>query len=223
MVPSLRGARACSGLTAAALVGMFIAVALPLSPAAASSSDEGTLASLTNGERTSRGIHSLSTASDLSSIAESHSRDMARQRRIYHDNNLPYEVSGWRSLGENVGRSSSVRSVHSAFMNSSVHRAHILDPHYNQVGYGAVRGSDNLVYITEVFAGRGSGSTRAVRHTVRRRSPPARRTVRVHARSARTAPVLAIPCRSVGMLMELIALDDPGPAQKYIPTERAPP
>jgi cysteine-rich secretory family protein len=182
------------------------------------------LASLTNAARTSRGIRSLSTKSDLTAIAERHSRAMARDHRIFHDNNLPYEVSGWRSLGENVGRGSSARSVHNAFMNSSVHRTHILDPHYNQVGYGAVRGSDNLLYITEVFAGRGStsSSTRIVRRTsVRRHRPRVHRHVR--AAAVRKMPPLVEPCRSVGMLMALIALDEPPPAQKYIPTGRAPP
>jgi hypothetical protein len=182
------------------------------------------LASLTNGARTSRGIRSLSTKSDLTSIAEQHSRAMARNHRIYHDNNLPYEVSGWRSLGENVGRGSSARSVHNAFMNSSVHRTHILDPHYNQVGYGAVRGSDNLLYITEVFAGRGSTSpTRVVRHTsVRRHRTSPHRHARPTPVVKRVVP-LVIPDRSVGMLMALIALDEPAPAQRYIPAGRAPP
>jgi cysteine-rich secretory family protein len=183
---------------------------------------------LTNGERSSRGLRRLSMASDLSSIAERHSRSMAGQHRIYHDSNLPYEVSGWRALGENVGRGSSARSIHRAFMSSSTHRAHILGTRYNQIGVGAVRGSDNLLYVTEVFAARGSTPTRVVRrpavrrHTVHRATHhrPARR---VRATPARTAPVFTIPCRSVGILIELLALDDPGPAPKYIHTARPPP
>jgi hypothetical protein len=185
--------------------------------------------SLTNGERSSRGIRRLSSRSDLNAIAERHSRDMARHHRIYHDSNLTSEVSGWRSLGENVGRGSSARSVHRAFMGSSVHRAHILGTRYNQIGIGAVRGSDNYLYITEVFVGRGSTSSSSVtrRTTVRRQHAVHRairhRPARVRAPSARTLPVVAVPCRSVGMLLELLALDDPGTAQKYIPSGRSPP
>jgi hypothetical protein len=181
--------------------------------------------SLTNGERSSRGIRTLSTASDLASIAERHSRSMASQHRIYHDSNLPYEVSGWRALGENVGRGSSARSIHRAFMGSSTHRAHILGTRYNQIGVGAVRGSDNLLYVTEVFAARGSTSTRVVRHPI-----VSRHTVHqvTHRRPARVRPpavrrVLSVPCRSVGILIELLALDDPGAAPRYIPTARPPP
>jgi hypothetical protein len=135
---------------------------------------------------------------------------MARQHRIFHDSNLPNEVSGWRALGENVGRGSSARSIHRAFMSSSTHREHILGTRYNQIGVGAVRGSDNLLYVTEVFAQRGSTSTHVVRRsTVRRHSPAIhRRHARVRATAARTVPVFTIPCRSVAMLLELLALDD---------------
>jgi hypothetical protein len=155
----------------------------------------------------------LSSRSDLNAIAERHSRDMARHRRIYHDSNLPYEVSGWRSLGENVGRGSSARSVHRAFMSSSVHRAHILGSRYNQIGIGAVRGSDNYLYITEVFAGRGSTSSSSVtrRTTVRRHRVAHRATHRRPTRVRATSPIrtaLIVPCRSVNMLLELLALDE---------------
>jgi hypothetical protein len=149
---------------------------------------------------------------------------MARQRRIYHDSNLPYEVHGWRALGENVGRGSSARSIHRAFMGSSTHRAHILGTRYNQIGVGAVRGSDNLLYVTEVFALRGSTPARvAKRPTVRRHTGHVthRRPARVRAPAVRK--VFTVPCRSVGMLIELLALDDPGAAPKYIPTARPPP
>ncbi len=177
---------------------------------------------LTNTERANRGVRRLSVASDLTSIAERHSRNMASRRSIYHDENLPNEVSGWRKLGENVGRGSSARSVHNAFMSSSTHRSHILDPSYNQIGVGAVRGSDNYLYITEVFAGRGAVHvTRTTRRaTVHRHSAP-RRPVH-HAKVVRAAPALD-PCRSVGMLLSLLALDAPSVAQKYIPEERSPP
>jgi Cysteine-rich secretory protein family len=214
------GGRAQLGLLAAALVGVLLAAAISPFPAvAASSSDEGTLVSLTNAERANRGIHRLSTASDLAAIAERHSRDMASHRRIYHDDNLPYEVSGWRTLGENVGRGPSARSVHDAFMSSSVHRAHILNTTYTQIGVGAVRGGDNYLYVTEVFAGRGAVHASA-RRTVHRR----RTTRRHHVRAlARPRPVLSLPCRSVGMLLTLLALDEPETARTYIPGGPSPP
>jgi len=106
-------------------------------------------------------------------------------------------------------------------MSSSVHRAHILSTSYNQIGVGAVRGSDNYLYVTEVFAGRGSVH-HSIRHTVRRHVVRRVRH-RVHIAAARTVPVFSTPCRSVGMLLTLLALDEPEAGQRYIPAERAPP
>jgi hypothetical protein len=180
------------------------------------------LLTLTNGARSDHGIRRLSSVSDLASIAESHSRNMAARRRIYHNDSLPSQVDGnWRKLGENVGRGSSVQQVHNAFMGSSTHRVHILDASYTQVGVGVARGSDGYVYVTEVFAARGSTSvvhastTAHVVHVVRR-------PVRVKA-SVKPARIAAPPVQTVGMLMELLALDAPAPARKYIPSNRAPP
>ena len=178
--------------------------------------------SLTNGERANRGIPSLSVASDLSSIAERHSRDMAASHSIYHDDNLPNEVSGWNSLGENVGRGPSASSIHQAFMASATHRVHILGTQYNQIGVGAVRGDDNYLYVTEVFAGRGSAPVSPRRVTGHR--SPAPRPAAPHVQAPMAAPVFVTPCRSVGMLLDLLALDEPLPtAQKYIPGQEAPP
>lgn len=219
------GARARWGLTTVALVALIFAVALPSSPAAATStSDEGTLLSLTNAERANRGIGRLSSISDLASLAERHSRDMAARHAIYHNDSLPSQAGGnWRKLGENVGRGSSVRQVHNAFMGSSSHRVHILDSRYNQVGMGVVHGSDGYVYVTEVFADRGSAPV--ARHTTVHRVRPAVRRPAVRRVNAvvRRGPAPVSPTLTIGMLMDLLALDAPAPARKYIPSNRAPP
>jgi cysteine-rich secretory family protein len=210
----VRWGRAHWGLLAAALVGVVIAVVLPPFPAAtASSSDESRLVSLTNGERSNRGIRTLSVASDLTSIARRHSSRMASQRRIYHDSNLPNEVSGWTALGENVGRGSSASSVHQAFMGSGEHRAHILSTTYNQMGIGAVRGSDGQLYVTEVFARR--GTIRTV-HRVARNRAVRRARHRVHTATAKPRLALIPNDRSVGILLQLLAMDHPDTARKDI-------
>ena len=146
---------------------------------------------------------------------------MAANHGIYHNDGLPGQVSGnWRKLGENVGRGTSIRQVHNAFMGSATHRVHILDPAYNQVGMGVVRGGDGYVYITEVFAARGSSNVRrAPRQVVRR----VVRTVERAALPPRPAPVAETPTQTIGMLMDLLALDAPAPARKYIPSNRIPP
>ena len=208
----MRGGRARLGLLAAALVGICIVAFLPPFPlATASSSDEGQLVSLTNQARASHGLARLSAASDLMAIAHRHSERMAAQHRIYHDPNLGSEVSGWTYLGDNVGRGSSASQVHHAFMNSSMHRANILNSHYNQIGTGAVRGSDGYLYVTEVFARRGSVRRRpsVVRHRAVHRAVVHRRRVRrVRIAATRPRPVSFVESdRSVGMLLALITFD----------------
>ena len=205
----MRGGRARLGLFAAALVGIcFVAFLPPFPLAAASSSDESSLVSLTNQARASHGVARLSVASDLMAIAHRHSQRMASQHRVYHDPNLAGEVSGWTYLGDNVGKGSSASQVHRAFMNSSVHRANILNSHYNQIGTGAVRGSDGYLYVTEVFARRGSVHRSPVVHRVVRRTAVHHRARRVRIAATRPRPVfLPEPDRSVGMLLALIAFD----------------
>jgi len=176
--------------------------------------------SYTNSERSSRGISRLSVASDLTSIARRHSQDMAAHHGIYHDSNLPNEVRGWRALGENVGRGGSASQVHHAFMGSSTHRTHILSTTYNQLGIGAVWGNDGYLYVTEVFARRG---TVRVTHAIVHRATRHVRAVRHRARAAAPKPkpiVFAVPDRAVGMLLELIALDTPDTVQTGIAIRR---
>ena len=149
---------------------------------------------------------------------------MAARHGIYHNNSLPSEVGGnWAKLGENVGRGSSVSQVHNAFMDSSTHRVHILDSAYNQIGVGVFRGSDGYVYVTEVFAARGSTHVvhKAVIHHVQSVFAPALHRARPAVHKV-VAPAVTPP-QTIEILMDLLALDAPTPARKYIPTNRPPP
>jgi len=182
--------------------------ALSATPAVAST-QESRFNYLTNHERSSRGIRTLRIASDLVAIARRHSQQMAARGTIYHNNNLPNEVSGnWTMLGENVGKGPSVDSIHDAFMNSPEHRANILRSGFNQMGIGtAVK--DGYIYVTEVFAQRGSTAHRTVHHSVRR---AVRHAVHHVVRKAKTKPKRAAPAgveppRIVSVLIRLAGLD----------------
>lgn len=187
------------------LAAAIIAVGAP-TPAGASSGDEGRFVSLLNGERSSRGIARLPVAGELTAIARKHSERMAADGRIYHNSALPSQVgSGWKAIGENVGRGGSVESIHRAFMDSAGHRAHILDSRYNEVGVGvAVR--DGTIYVTQVFVQRA---------TVRRAAPRAERPARPsRARRPASPPprvvVVAVEppaAREVAVLLRLLAHD----------------
>lgn len=131
--------------------------------ASANSSFESQFVSKINAERAKRGLGTLSSQSDLVSVARSWSKYQADGKcpgneSICHNPNLDKQVSGWRWLGENVGVGPDVDSLHRAFMNSEGHRHNILLSHFNQVGIG-VYVDDGIIYVTEVFAQRGSTSS----------------------------------------------------------------
>ena len=75
---------------------------------------------------------------------------MASTGKMEHNPNLGSQVTGWSSVGENVGFGPSELSVHTALMNSPGHRANILNTGYAQVGVGVVV-RNGRVWVTEVF------------------------------------------------------------------------
>ncbi|HEX8004751.1 MAG TPA: CAP domain-containing protein [Mycobacteriales bacterium] len=194
-------------------VFVLLALLLPLTfvsatPAQASAT-ESEFVSRANSARTSRGLRAYPVRSDLVSVARRQAARMAAARRIYHNPNLTSEVSNWRNVGENVGRGGSVSAIHSAFMGSSGHRANILSTTFVEIGVGTARGSDGLIYVSEVFR-RPAGYvppatapattsptrttrttrttyTRASRSAVRRPLPPARPVVVVRRPPAKPA------------------------------------
>ena len=174
-----------SALAAAAAV--IAALVLASSGAVASPAQESDFVSRINAERSARGIGSVTVKSDLVSVARAWSDQMASAGTISHDPNLPNEVDGWSALGDNVGRGGSVAAVHEAFMNSDAHRSIILDSRFNQVGVGVTQSGDYL-YVTEVFAKRGSTTkvVRSTRTTTQRRTTTTT-TRRTSVGSARTA------------------------------------
>ena len=135
------------------LVGTLVALWSGVGAALADARDvpsENDFVSRVNAERTRAGLPPLGVSADLVDVARRHSADMARSGRLSHNAELSSEVSGWRSLGENVGTGGSVDQVHAAFMGSSVHRSEILDRQFTQVGVGVVWAGDRL-WVTQVF------------------------------------------------------------------------
>jgi len=117
---------------------------------------EDTLLTKLNNARTSRGLAALESHWDLADDAEAHSRRMMDADDLHHNPNLGSVTTGWVGLGENVGVGPSANSIHTAFMNSSSHRANILGD-FTHVGIGAVRESDSKLWVTVVFM-KASGS-----------------------------------------------------------------
>jgi len=132
-----------------ALVVMTVGMALPAQAGA-----EGDFLSKINASRSAAGLPPVSMHSDLVPDARNHSAEMMAAGRIYHTSNLAGVASGWEALAENVGAGPSVDSLHSAFMNSSGHRANILGD-YNYVGVG-VASDGELLWVTVIFMRKGA-------------------------------------------------------------------
>ena len=111
---------------------------------------EGTLVSKINSSRSAAGLAPLETYWDLTDDARAHSERMMDQGSIYHNPNLGGVTGVWQRLGENVGMGVDLNALHSAFMNSSSHRANILGD-YNYVGVGVKTDGAGVHWVTVVF------------------------------------------------------------------------
>jgi len=123
--------------------------------------EERQLVELINQERVSRGKQPLQVDLELSKWARIKSRDMADNNYFAHVSPTYGNAStmlrnagvSFRYAGENLGKTSSVANAHRGFMNSSIHRATLLNSSYTDVGIGIVyKGS--TMYVTELFVAR---------------------------------------------------------------------
>jgi len=117
------------------------------------------VASLVNQERTARGLSALQVVPALNQAAEiraqeivtqfSHTRPDGRSCSTVLDD---YQIS-WRTTGENIAYGyDSPASVMNGWMNSSGHRANILNAEYDAVGIGVVS-KNGVLYWTQIFTG----------------------------------------------------------------------
>ncbi|MFS0781554.1 CAP domain-containing protein [Bacillus sp. 1P06AnD] len=115
---------------------------------------------LTNVERQKQGLQPLTLDTELSKVARIKSQDM--KDKNYFDHNSPTYGSpfdmmkqfgiSYRSAAENIAQGQrSPEEVVNAWMNSSGHRANILNASYTHIGIGHV--SDNN-YWTQMFIGK---------------------------------------------------------------------
>lgn len=109
------------------------------------------LAAMTNADRGAARLRPLAAANDLQSLAQGRANDMARSGALAHTTNLGSKVSGWRKLGENVGRGPNLRDIETAFMASPSHRENILDPDFTQFGVGVTWDGKQYFYVAVVF------------------------------------------------------------------------
>lgn len=114
---------------------------------------------LVNKERTSRGIAPLTANWQLSRVARYKSQDMADKHYFSHTSptyGSPFQMMksfgiSYKTAGENIAYGQTTpQAVMTAWMNSSGHRANILNPNYKQIGVGYVKNGN---YWTQEFIG----------------------------------------------------------------------
>ncbi|HUR22586.1 MAG TPA: CAP domain-containing protein [Acidimicrobiales bacterium] len=125
-------------------------VAVGIAPAGADAGDAARLLSLTNQVRSSRSLGSLTVDAELSAVAQRWAATLAAQGVLSHNAALPSQVTGWKSLGENVGVGGTVDAIHNGFLASPTHLENLVDPAFTRVGFGIVR-PDARIFVVEVF------------------------------------------------------------------------
>ncbi|MBM0278371.1 CAP domain-containing protein, partial [Micromonospora tarensis] len=114
---------------------------------------------LVNAERAKAGCKALSVNDKLMTAAQRHSQDQADHQNMSHTGSdgsnagtrLDRVGYSWRTYGENVAwNQQNPAAVMDAWMNSSGHRANILNCAFTEIGVGIA--NSNGPYWTQVFA-----------------------------------------------------------------------
>ncbi|MEU6865133.1 sigma-70 family RNA polymerase sigma factor [Streptomyces sp. NPDC046876] len=121
----------------------------PPAPAPAPQGDAGQVIALVNAERAKAGCGPLKEDSQLRAAAQGHSDDMAARNFFSHTNpdgadpGKRTTAAGyrWSTYGENIARGQQTpESVMDSWMNSSGHRANILNCSFKDIGVGIHEG-----------------------------------------------------------------------------------
>ncbi len=103
---------------------------------------------LHNQKRRSRGLRTLCVHPKLTKAARAHSRSMIKKDYFAHGSvgsRLKHHGYNWRVFGENIaggtGSAASPRHIFKLWMNSSGHRANILDRRFREIGIGTATGN----------------------------------------------------------------------------------
>ena len=118
---------------------------------------------LVNKERAAQGLKPLTLNKELSNVANIKSRDMIEKGYFDHTSptyGSPFDMMkkfniSYNTAGENIAMGQKTPSeVMNSWMNSSGHRANILNSTYTELGVGIQKDSNGTIYWTQMFIGR---------------------------------------------------------------------
>lgn len=115
---------------------------------------------LVNAERSKQGLQSLTLSEKLTSIANTKAKDMADKGYFSHESptyGSPFDMLkhfgvSYSYAGENIAAGQkTAKEVMNSWMNSSGHRANILNKNYTQLGVGYVQGGQYGTEWVQLF------------------------------------------------------------------------
>ena len=123
------------------------------------SANELNLFKLLNQERVKAGQPKLQWDYHLAQAAREHTQLLANRHALSHQflgeamlgDRIGATGLRFNSAAENVAEGDTVENIHDALMKSPEHRANILSPKYNAIGFAIIAKDDEL-YVTQDFA-----------------------------------------------------------------------
>lgn len=128
----------------------------------ADTSVQNEILNLVNAERSNLGLKPLKLNWELSRVAKIKSEDMAHEGYFSHTSptyGTPFEMMKhfgikYKTAGENIAAGQKTpKEVMRAWMNSTGHRANILNKNYTEIGIGKATGGSYGIYWTQQFIG----------------------------------------------------------------------
>jgi uncharacterized protein YkwD len=124
--------------------------------------DEQLAFQLLNADRAKNGLSPLKLNSQLTTLGENYAQDMINRNFFSHTNpegQTPFDRMknagiSYTYAGENIAINNNVTAAETAFMNSSEHKANILNTNYTEVGIGVRYDSKGSAYVVQEFIGK---------------------------------------------------------------------
>jgi hypothetical protein len=133
-------------------------------PAAASSSDEATVAqdllTFDNRERAARGLPALAVDGYASQKAQEWAEQLRARNGLAHRSDLAGTYADYPAAGENVGvEPGDAGALHRQWMASGSHRKNMLQPGFDAAGVGVACGGDGRMWVVVDFVARSQAAS----------------------------------------------------------------
>ena len=117
---------------------------------------------LINAQRTKNGLSALKIDLEVQNVARIKAQDMVNNNYFSHNSptyGSPFDMLNsfkvsYKTAGENIAGNSSNSAAVTAWMNSTGHRANILNGNFNYTGIGVVNGSKYGKIYVQMFIGK---------------------------------------------------------------------